>query len=82
MKKNPLTTEKEVKEIIIKLQENSDNKCGISFVYLNNFIKINRVELILMLNKLHNDKFIRVREGINNKLIFLKKWEPKSSKTS
>jgi hypothetical protein len=63
---------KALKEEIFKNQKLSDNKCGTSIVYLMRKFNLNSEEIKKFLNKLYTEKFIIIRQGINQKLIFLK----------
>lgn len=60
---------------IIKLLQEKYNKTsqGISVVDLKNALNLPIDELKIFLNELHKDKKIVVRQGINGKLIYLKK---------
>lgn len=61
-------------EILKLLQEKDDNTSqGISVVDLKNALNLPISELKIFLNELHKDKKIVVRQGINGKLIYLKK---------
>jgi hypothetical protein len=61
-------------EIIKLLQEKYDKTSqGILVVGLKNALNLPIDELKIFLNELHKDKKIVVRQGINGKLIYLKK---------
>ncbi len=61
-------------EILKLLQEKDDNTSqGISVVELSNSLNLPIDELKTFLNELHKEKKISVRQGINGKLIYLKK---------
>ena len=61
-------------EIIKLLQEKYDQTSqGISLVDLGNSLNLPINELKIFLNELHKEKKIVVRQGINGKLIYLKK---------
>lgn len=61
-------------EIIKLLQEKYDKSTqGISIVDLSNGLDLPIAELKKILNELHKEKKIVVRQGINGKLIYLKK---------
>ena len=61
-------------EIIKLLQEKYDkSNQGISIVDLSNSLDLPIAELKKILNELHKEKKIVVRQGINGKLIYLKK---------
>lgn len=62
----------DLKKLISEKQQLSDNKCGTTIMYLMDKLNLNSDEISEMLNELHSQKFIVVRTGINNKLIFLK----------
>lgn len=60
-------------EIIKLLQEKYDkSNQGISIVDLSNGLDLPIAELKKLLNELHKEKKIAVRQGINGKLIYLK----------
>ena len=60
-------------EIIKLLQEKYDkSNQGISIVDLSNVLDLPITELKKILNELHKEKKIVVRQGINGKLIYLK----------
>ncbi len=60
-------------EIIKFLQEKYDKSTqGISIVDLSNSLDLPIAELKKILNELHKEKKIVVRQGINGKLIYLK----------
>ena len=60
-------------EIIKLLQEKYDKSDqGISIVDLSNSLDLPIAELKKILNELHKEKKIVVRQGINGKLIYLK----------
>lgn len=61
-----------LKTEILKNQKLSDNKCGTSIIYLMIKFNLNQEEIRKNLKKLYDEKFIIVRQGINQKLIFLK----------
>ena len=60
---------------ILKLLEEKDEKTsqGISLADLVNILHFSIRELKILLNELHKEKKIIVRQGINGKLIYLKK---------
>jgi len=61
-------------EIIKLLQEKYDkSNQGISIVDLSNGLDLPIAELKKILNELHKEKKIVARQGINGKLIYLKK---------
>ena len=61
-------------EILKLLQEKYDKTSqGISVVDLKNALNLPISELKIILNELHKEKKIVVRQGINGKLIYLKK---------
>jgi len=61
-------------EILKLLQEKYDKTSqGISVVDLKNALNLPIIELKIFLNELHKEKKISVRQGINGKLIYLKK---------
>jgi len=61
-----------LKQEISKKQKSSENKCGTSIIYLMMKFNLNSDEIRKILKKLYDEKFINVRQGINEKLIFLK----------
>lgn len=63
-------------EIIKFLQEKYDkSNQGISIVDLSNGLDLPIAELKKILNELHKEKKIVVRQGINGKLIYLKEYK-------
>jgi hypothetical protein len=62
----------QLKASITKRQNLSENKCGTTVMSLMDELNLNSMEIKVLLNQLHAEKFIRVRQGINVKLIFLK----------
>jgi len=61
-------------EILKLLQEKYDKTSqGISVVDLKNALNLPIIELKIFLNEFHKEKKIVVRQGINGKLIYLKK---------
>ena len=61
-------------EIVKLLQEKYDKSTqGISIVDLSNILDLPIAELKKILNELHKEKKIVARQGINGKLIYLKK---------
>jgi hypothetical protein len=61
-----------LKDLILKRQTLNQNKCGTTVMFLMEQLNISQSEIKGLLNQLHSEKFIRVRQGINVKLIFLK----------
>jgi transcription initiation factor IIE alpha subunit len=61
-----------LKQEISKKQKSSENNCGTSIIYLMMKFNLNSDEIRKILKKLYDEKFINVRQGINEKLIFLK----------
>ena len=61
-----------LKEIIISRQTLNKNKCGTSIMVLKDELNIDFDKTKELLNKLHAQKMIIIRQGINQKLIFLK----------
>ena len=61
-----------LKAEIVKRQKLSENKCGTSIVYLMRKFNLNLEEINKILKKIYDEKFIIVRQGINEKLIFLR----------
>jgi len=64
-----------MKSEIIKLLQDKYDKSnqGISIVDLSNSLDLPIAELKKILNELHKEKKIVARQGINGKLIYLKK---------
>ena len=61
-------------EILKLLQEKYDKSSqGVAVVELGNALNLPISELKIFLNELHKEKKISVRQGINVKLIYLKK---------
>jgi hypothetical protein len=61
-----------LKKTIKKNQTLNGNKCGTSAIFLIEELNIDFKELKILLNTLQEKKLIRIREGINQKLIFLR----------
>jgi transcription initiation factor IIE alpha subunit len=61
-----------LKKEIIQRQKLSENKCGTSIIYLMRKFNLNSKEINKILKKIYDEKFIIFRQGINQKLIFLK----------
>jgi predicted transcriptional regulator len=61
-----------LKQEILQRQKSTENKCGTSIVYLMIKFNLNLEEINKILKKIYDEKFIIVRQGINEKLIFLK----------
>lgn len=61
-----------LKDLILKRQTLNQNKCGTTVMFLMEELDLSSLEIKDLLNQLHAEKFIRVRQGINVKLIFLK----------
>jgi hypothetical protein len=60
-------------EILKLLQEKYDKTSqGVSVVDISNSLNLPIIELKIILNELHKEKKILVRQGINGKLIYLK----------
>jgi hypothetical protein len=62
-----------LKQKITERQTLNDNKCGTTMPYLMQELGIGADEISILLNQLYKEKFIAIRKGINNNLIFLKK---------
>lgn len=62
-----------LKSIIVATQTLNENKCGTTLMFLMEELNLNWNEIKELLNELHAEKFIRIRKGINGKLIFLKR---------
>jgi len=61
-------------KILKLLQEKYDKSSqGVAVVDLGNSLNLPISELKIILNELHKEKKISVRQGINGKLIYLKK---------
>lgn len=61
-----------LKDKITERQSLNGNKSGTTMPYLITELGIDSQEITKLLNQLHKEKFITVRQGINNQLIFLK----------
>jgi hypothetical protein len=61
----------QLREVILARQTLNENKCGTTLMFLKEELDFNGDELKVLLNELHAEKFIRIRKGINGKLIFL-----------
>jgi Mn-dependent DtxR family transcriptional regulator len=59
-------------DIIISTQKLNQNKCGITIIFLANKLNIDLNEVKELLNQLHSKKLIIIRQGINQKLVFLR----------
>lgn len=60
-----------LKNKIIERQTLNGNLCGTTSIYLMQELNISANEINKMLNQLYKEKFITIRKGINNQLIFL-----------
>jgi len=56
---------------VIKLHH-SKTAGGITLIQLRELLKIEISDLKKLLNELHKEKLIRIRQGVNQKLIYLK----------
>jgi len=63
---------RKIKDKITERQTLNGNKSGTTIPYLISELGIDSEELKTLLNQLYKEKFITIRQGINNKLIFLK----------
>lgn len=61
-----------VKNLIDKRHKESEGKCGLPIPELQTESKISNEDLKPILRKLYDEKYIKVREGLNGKLIFKK----------
>jgi Mor family transcriptional regulator len=61
-----------VKDLINKKQIKSDNNSGTTIPFLIKESQLPYDEIVIILKKLHSEKFIIFRKGINGSLIFLK----------
>jgi len=59
-----------VKAIIDKHHTKSDGSCGLPIPMLQIESEISNEELKVILRKLYEEKYFRLREGLNGKLIF------------
>jgi Mn-dependent DtxR family transcriptional regulator len=66
---NPML--EKLNDIIISTQKLNQNKCGITIIFLANKLNIDLNEVKELLNQLHSKKLIIIRQGINQKLVFL-----------
>lgn len=64
----------QVKELITKRQTSSNNSSGTRLNYISKCLNINMQELKPILNQLYKDNYLILRQGINEKLIFLKNY--------
>ncbi len=64
--------EEKVFQLIKDYHDKTNGKCGLLIVTIQNELKTDYETLRNILKKLHADKKIKVREGINGKLIFKK----------
>jgi hypothetical protein len=61
-----------LRSIIVARQKLSQNKCGTTIIFLREELNINSEEIKILVNELHAQRFIRIRQGISQKLIFLR----------
>jgi hypothetical protein len=61
-----------LKQKITERQTLNDNKCGTTMPYLMQELGVDADEISNLLNQLYKEKFIVIRKGINNQLIFLR----------
>lgn len=61
-----------VRKIINKRHKESEGKCGLPIPELQIESEISNEALKPILRQLYDDKYIKVREGLNGKLIFKK----------
>lgn len=61
-----------LKSLIVKKQTLNGNKCGTTIISLIEELNIDLNEMKLLVNELHRKKLIKIRQGINQKLIFLR----------
>ena len=61
-----------LKQEILNNQKLTENKCGTSIIYLMRKFNLNSDDIRKILKKLYDEKLIIVRQGINEKLIFLR----------
>ena len=61
-----------LKDKITERQTLNGNKCGTTMPYLMYELGIGANEMSILLNQLYKEKFIVIRKGINNQLIFLR----------
>jgi hypothetical protein len=61
-----------LKDKITERQTLNGNKCGTTMPYLMHQLGIGANEISILLNQLYKEKFIVIRKGINNQLIFLR----------
>lgn len=62
-----------LRDAIIERQTLNNNKCGTSIIFLAEKLNISIDEIKKLLNQLHSEKIIKIRQGINHKLIFLRR---------
>lgn len=61
-----------IRQEIVKRQNLNENKCGTTVMSLMEELNLTSIEIKVLLNQLHVEKLITVRQGINQKLIFLR----------
>ncbi|MFH6944632.1 hypothetical protein [Flavobacterium sp. FlaQc-50] len=61
-----------VRSIVDKKHISSEGRCGLPIPDLQIESNISNEDLKVILRKLYDDKYIKVREGLNGKLIFKK----------
>ncbi len=71
MVNNPIL--EKLRKLIIARQTSNGNKCGTTVIFLTNELNIDANEVKKLLNELNAEKLIMVRQGINQKLIFLRR---------
>ena len=62
-----------VKEIITKNHKETNGSCGIYIAAIQQQTKFPMTKLNQILRELYDQKFFKLREGLNGKLIFKKK---------
>jgi len=62
----------QLKSLITAKQTSNDNKSGTSITQLMTELNLTTEEINPLLKQLYDEKFIRVRQGVNSKLLFLK----------
>ena len=62
-----------LKEVIIQKQTLNQNKSGTTITFLMSELDVDDKKIKELLNELHAQKLIIIRQGINGKLIFLRR---------
>ena len=68
-----MTQTDKIKELITQKHTTSSGRCGLYIVDLQNELKLTDEELNPLLRELYDEKFFVIREGLNGKLLCIKK---------